>query len=447
MARQAPSPPAEGAAPAVEETRVTALADHLFRHEAGRLVSILTGIFGIERLQLAEDVVQEALLRALKTWPFYGVPTNPTGWLMQTAKHLALDAMRRERTFAGKRPQIIAFLEQRMEVPFPGASMDEIEDDRLKLMFACCHPSLPQDAQTALALKTVCGFSPVEIAKAFLVSEAAVAKRLTRARRHLQDENVPFEIPTGSDLPARLDGVLYILYLLFNEGYKASGGDTIVREDLCHEAVRLTRILTAHPVGNQPAAHALLALMLLNGSRLPARVDGEGNLVLMAQQDRQRWDTHMIRQGMLHLQRAASGDTVNNYHLEAAIAACHCLATSEEETDWSRILTLYDQLLARCGSPVVALNRAVAVARLHGPDAAVALLKELLERDQLDEYHLLYGVLGHLEMERNRFRSAAGHFRRALSLAESFPERAFLEKRLEECHDRLYAANELVEYP
>jgi len=256
----------EAASPPPSE-EISKLTDHLFRHEAGKLVSILTGIFGFDRLQMAEDVVQEALVRALQTWPYYGVPKNPAAWLTQTAKNLALDVIRRENLFSTKQPQIISFIEQWAgqcnEVDSPSFD-SEIKDGRLRLMFACCHPLIPPESQAALALKTLCGFSPAEIANAFLTTEAAIAKRLTRAKQKIRDAQIRFEIPEGDELSRRLDAVLQSLYLLFNEGYKASSGDFLVREDLCQEAIRLTSLLAEHPAGNQPRTHALLALMLLN---------------------------------------------------------------------------------------------------------------------------------------------------------------------------------------
>src|SRR5438445_8672730 len=240
---------------------ISRLAEHLFRHEAGKLVSVLTGIFGIERLQLAEDVVQEAMVRALQTWPYYGIPKNPAAWLTQTAKNLALDLLRREKLFHEKQTAIITDIEQRSgSVDADDAPLfeGEIKDDRLRLMFACCHPLIPQEAQTALALKTLCGFSPAEIAKAFLTTEAAIAKRLVRARQRIRELRIPFEIPAGEELSSRLDTVLQTLYLLFNEGYKASSGESLVREELCYEAIRLAALLAEQPVGNQPHTHALL---------------------------------------------------------------------------------------------------------------------------------------------------------------------------------------------
>lgn len=421
-----PSPPAGG---------VNQLTEHLFRHEAGRLVSILTGIFGIHRLQMAEDVVQEALVKALQTWPYYGVPSNPAAWLMQTARHLALDLVRRESSFQEKQERIIHHMEQRMADNAPEADAmfeDEIKDDRLRLLFACCHPVLPHEAQIALALKVLGGFSPLEIARAFLTTEAAVAKRLTRARQKLQEENVAFEIPSGQDLPLRLEAVLHSLYLLFNEGYKASSGDSVVREDLCREAIRMAEHLAAHPAGNQPRTHALLALMLLNGARLSARLDGEGNILRLEEQNRALWKKDMIQRGMLHLGLSACGDHPSEYHLQAAISACHCLAPDAASTDWAKILRLYDLLALLNDSPVIALNRAVALARVQGPAQGLAAVEAILDRQPLDSYHLFHAVVGELEAQRQHFRAAAGHLRAALELAEMASERTLLTRRLHE---------------
>ncbi len=414
---------------------VSQLADHLFRHEAGKLVSILTGIFGIHRLQMAEDVVQEALARALQTWPFYGIPSNPAAWLMQTARNLALDFIRRETSFQEKQPRIIEFIEQRLADSEAGEAPrfdDEIKDDRLRLMFACCHPLLPQEAQTALALKVLCGFSPREIASAFLTTEAAIAKRLTRARQRLQEENVAFEIPSGAELPARLESVLQILYLLFNEGYKASCGDRLIREDLCLEAIRLAAALAEHPAGHQPRTHALLALMLLNGARLPARLDDKGNLLRLEEQNRAHWSSAMIQRGIQHLGLSAQGDQASEYHLQAGIAACHCLAPDAASTDWPQILRLYDHLVQLNNSPVIALNRAVALAKVHGPDQGLAAVESILDRQPLDSYHLFHAVLGELEAQRPHFQTAADHLRTALKHAEVATERSLLTKRLQE---------------
>ncbi len=409
------------------------LAEHLFRHEAGKIVSALTGIFGIHRLQLAEDVVQEALIRALSTWPYHGIPGNPAAWLMRTAKNRALDVIRREKFFHDKLPEITASLEALENQPEAPASGDEIRDDRLRLIFACCHPLLPVEDQSALALKTLCGFSVGEIAAAFLTTEAAVAKRLTRAKRKIADLRIPFEIPAGPELEARLDGVLRVIYLLFNEGYKASAGERLLREELCHEAVRLASLLAGHPAGDAPRVHALLALMLLDAARLPARQDDHGNLLRLRDQDRTRWDRSRIAAGLRHLALSASGGELTEYHLQAGISACHSTAADDASTDWPAILGHYDRWLEIGGGPVVALNRAVALAKVRGPETALEAVDELRRRGQLETYYLLHAVLGDLEEQLGRLPAAALHFERALGLAGVPSERNFLNDRLKAC--------------
>lgn len=396
----------------------------------------MTGIFGLDRLQLAEDVVQEAMVRALQTWPYYGVPKNPAAWLTQAAKNLALDTIRRERNFHEKQPQIIAHIEQLPGEAEGGSSPTfetEIKDDRLRMMFVCCHPFISREDQVALALKTLCGFSPPEIAKAFLTTEAAIAKRLTRAKQRIREAGIRFEIPEGDELARRFDAVLQSLYLLFNEGYKASSGETLIREDLCQEAIRLTTLLAEHPTGNQPKAHALLALMLLNAARIPSRTDREGNLLRLQEQDRSRWHHPMIARGMFHLAQSAAGDELSEYHLQAGIAACHCAAQNYAATDWRHILELYDRLIAFDDSPVVALNRAVAVAEVQGPQSGIEAVGAIQNLQSLESYYLLHAVLGEFEIRLNHARAAAGHFRKAMQLAELKSEQAFLAKRLQAC--------------
>lgn len=427
------------ATPGPTGSDISRLADHLFRQEAGKLVSILTGIFGISRLQLAEDVVQEALVRALKTWPFYGVPDNPAAWLTQTAKNLALDVVRREKLFQEKELEIVSYMEQwsgDSASPDSAKFDSEIKDRRLRLMFACCHPLIPREAQTALALKTLCGFSPAEIASAFLSSEAAIAKRLTRARQRIRELHIPFEIPAGEELPMRLESVLQTLYLLFNEGYKASSGETLIREELCHEATRLATLLSEHPTIEQPRTHALLALMFLNAARLTARTDADGNIVRLEDQDRSVWDQVMIARGVFHLAKSAAGEEVSEYHLQAAIAAAHCTAPDYQSTDWKRILSFYDHLLEIDDSPVVALNRAVAVANVHGPQAGIEAVEAIQNLQPLDSYYLLYAVLGDFEEQLHRFDAAAAHFRKALQFTELRSEQLFLSQRVRDCEER-----------
>jgi len=417
-------------------TGVSQLVEHLFRHESGKMVATLTRIFGIEHLNLAEDVVQEALSRALQTWPYRGVPENPSAWIMRASRNLALDVIRRQTTFRAKEAEIARLIERDASAPeTANFSENEIADDRLRMMFVCCHPVIPAEAQVALALKTLCGFSVTEIGRAFLTSEAAIAKRLTRAKQKIQEARIPFEIPVGVELARRLDSVLQSLYLLFNEGYKASSGEKLVRDELCQEAIRLTELLANHPAGNQPETHALLALMLLNAARFAAREDPHGNLLRLQEQDRTRWDQMTIARGMSHLRESAAGDGLSEYHLQAGIAVCHAMAIDYESTDWERILSLYDRLMEFDDSPVVALNRAVAVANVHGPKAGLEAVRAIRGREKLDAYHLFYSVIGELEMRLNHHGAAAREFRKAFELAATKSERAFLLKRLQACEE------------
>ena len=419
-----------------EPNGVSQLLEHLFRHESGKMVATLTRIFGIEHWNLAEDVVQEALSRALQTWPYRGVPENPSAWIMRASRNLALDVIRRQKTFRAKEGEIARLMEREGSAPDAAIfSENEIADDRLRMMFVCCHAVIPAEAQVALALKTLCGFSVTEISRAFLTTEAAIAKRLTRAKQKIQEARIPFEIPAGEELARRLDTVLQSVYLLFNEGYKASTGDKLVREDLCREAIRLGELLAQHPAADQPQTHALLALMLLNAARLAARQDDDGNLVRLEEQDRTRWDQPMIERGMSHLRESASGEAMSEYHLQAGIAACHATAKDYSLTDWGRILSLYDRLMEFDDSPVVALNRAVAIANVHGPKAGLKAVRTIRGQRKLKSYYLFYAVAGELEMRLHNREDAAREFRRAFELAETKSERAFLLKRLQRCGD------------
>ncbi len=404
------------------------------------MVATLTRIFGIEHLTLAEDVVQEALARALQTWPFYGIPNNPAAWIMRASRNLALDVVRREKVFRNKEAEIVQLMEGQNPVSHAAIFAEhEIADDHLRMMFVCCHPFIPTEAQVALALNTLCGFSVGEISRAFLATEAAIAKRLTRAKQKIREARIPFEIPAGEELTRRLDGVLQSLYLLFNEGYKASSGKKLVREEICEEAIRLTGLLAEHPAGDQPRTHALLALMLLNCARLPARMDDEGNLLLLKEQDRARWDKPMIARGMFHLAQSAAGEELTEYHLQAGIAACHCTAKDYESTDWRQILSLYDHLVEIEVSPVIALNRAVVLANIHGPKAGLDAVAAIQGREKLEAYYLLYAVLGELEAQLNDPLAAAGYFRKSLQLAETQSEQQFLSKRFRACEEQILA--------
>ncbi len=404
------------------------VADDLFRREGARLVAALAGHLGTHRLQLAEDAVQEALVRALQSWPYRGIPDNPAAWLTQAAKNLTLDALRREQTWQRKEARITAEQERWLTQDEPAVEQP-IPDDTLRMLFVCFHPQLSIEAQLALALRTVCGMSPAEIGAAFLTSEAAIAKRLVRARQLIRDLRLPFAVPDAGELPGRLDGVLAALYLLFNEGYKASSGDRLIREELCHEAIRLARLLGAHPATSQPAAKALLALMCLNAARLGARVNESGEIVRLHHQDRSRWDLRLIEEGILALGAAATGDIVSPYHLEAGIAACHCLAPDDAGTDWPRILGLYDQLLVLKPTPVVAMNRCVALARVQGPREALDALEGIPNRHSLEAQHLYHAIRASFIEKLGQPAEARAAYQRAADLAPCEAEREFLQGR------------------
>jgi RNA polymerase sigma-70 factor, ECF subfamily len=408
---------------------VGGLVEHLFRHSAGRMVAVMARRLGAERLELAEEAVQEALLRALATWPFRGVPDNPRGWLFQVARNCALDLIRRDGVLHAK----LASLGGRWAEETDAGTSGGVDDDELAMILMCCHPTLPRPSRVAFTLKTVGGFSVEEIAAAFLARPAAIAQRLVRAKRRLRRERVGLEIPPADALSLRLETVLEVLYLLFNEGYAAHGGRNVVRAELCSEAIRLARIVVAHPPTDRPAVRALLALMLLHASRLPARTDDAGDLRLLADQDRARWDRGAIAEGLRHLDRASEGDAVTVYHLEAGIAACHAVALDEASTDWPYVLRLYDDLLALKPSPVVALNRAIALAMVEGPGAGIRALEPLSGDRTLARYHLLPAALGALWWRAGSPATAARHFRAALARPCSSPERRFLQRRLAEC--------------
>ena len=401
------------------------VADDLFRREGARLVATLAAHLGTHRLQLAEDAVQEALVRALQTWPYRGIPDNPAAWLAQAAKNLALDALRREQTWQRKEAQITVEQERWLTRDEP-ADEPHLADDTLRMLFVCFHPQLSIEAQLALALRTVCGMSPAEIGAAFLTSEAAIAKRLVRARQLIRDLHLPFAVPDAADLPQRLDGVLAALYLLFNEGYKASSGDRLIREELCHEAIRLTRLLAAHPATALPSTKALLALMCLNAARLKARISAEGEIVRLHHQDRSQWNASLIQDGILALGAASSGETISPYHLEAGIAACHCLAADEASTDWPRILSFYDQLLLLKPTPVVAMNRSVALARVQGPAEGLKALENIPNRVSLEAQHLYHAIRASFIAKLGQPEAARAAYQRAADLAPCDAEREFL---------------------
>lgn len=411
------------------------LLDHLFRRQAGRMTAHLARLLGPAHLDLAEETVQETMLRALQTWPYHGVPENPAAWLFRVAHNAAIDAVRRNRFVEQRADAVIAELYHSANSP-PGDPQfeEQLRDDELRMIFMCCHPEIPREARVALSLKTAGGFNVREIARAFLADDAAIAQRLVRAKRLIRDRELTLDLPEGPHLAERLDSVLEVIYFLFNEGYAAHEGQDLIRQDLCGEALRLGRLLADSSL-SAPRAHALVALLALEAARLPARVDEAGDLILLEDQDRSLWDQRLIALGFYHFDRSIAGHQVSEYHIQAAIAANHARAANLESTDWPAILCHYDDLLALTGSPVVELNRAVALAKVRGPAEALAVVEKLQSDPRLNGYYLLLAVRGHLLADLQRLPEAAECFRAALSLRCSEPERRFLKRKLAECHE------------
>jgi RNA polymerase sigma-70 factor (ECF subfamily) len=412
------------------------LSEHLFRHEAARMVAVLTRIFGIHNLGLAEDVVQDAFCRALEVWPFRGMPANPSAWLMTTAKNRALDVLRRERTRRTFAPELGRMLETEWTLTPVVEELfgaHAIKDDQLRMMFSCCHPRLGEPAQVALVLHILCGFGVSEIASAFLSSGAAIEKRIGRAKKVLARSKTLFDLTKKADFSRRLSAVQRALYLLFNEGYHGASAESAVRVELCREAMRLGALLREHPQAATPATCALAALMCLHAARLPARVDGSGGLTSLLDQDRSLWDGELVKEGQRLLELSASGRELTEYHVEAAIAAVHATARCVEETGWGQIVSLYDTLMTIRPSPVVALNRAIAVAQHEGPARGLEELRGINDSDRLASYPFYPATLGELELRNGRRGIAGQHFRAALALARNPMERQFLEQRVNAC--------------
>jgi len=417
---------------AVTETRdVGVLVDHLFRHRYGAMVSSLTRVFGPADIGLAEDAVQEALEKALRQWPFRGVPANPGGWLFTVARNAALDRLRRRGTRRDGESDVVELVEARLARLPEYAFAREIADDQLAMIFTCCHPEIAADARIALTLKTVGGFGVREIAAGFLAQESTIAQRLIRAKRRIRDAKIPFASVDPELLSDRVPSVLDVLYLMFNEGYTAHDGDRLVRRDICAEALRLAELIAEHPVTGTPQAHALCALFCFQAARFPTRQDEAGELLLLADQDRSAWDRALIARGALHLEHAMETDRLSPFHLEAGIASCHAAAPSFEATDWRAILGYYDQLAAFGDSPVVALNRAVAIAMCDGPAAGLTALDTIGNSRQLAAYYLLPATRGELHRRLGDDEAARVSLAEAIKIAPTDRVRRFLEGRLE----------------
>jgi RNA polymerase sigma-70 factor (ECF subfamily) len=416
----------------MNELNSPVLLEHLFRRQAGRIASWLTGLLGSQHLQLAEDSVQESMLRAAQTWPFQGVPEKPEAWLFRVAHNHAISMLRRGSRFEDKGGEFIAALEAEAQRSENIEVEQSLRDDELRMIFMCCHPELARDARVALSLKLVCGFSVDEIARIFMTEESTVAQRLVRAKRLIRERNLPLLMPHQAGLQERINSVLEVIYLMFSGGYAAHTGEELIRRDVCLEALRLGQLIAASSMA-APRVDALVALMALQAARLPARTDSAGDLVLLEEQDRSLWDKELIALGFHYFERAIAGEVVSEWHMQAAIAATYASAKSSETIDWSTILEHYDHLLEMTASPVVALNRAVVVVKVHGAEAALAALAPLEDHAAMRGYHLLPAVRGHVLTELGRFAEAQAAFSAALQCDCAEPERRFLQRQLEKC--------------
>ncbi|HTI64647.1 MAG TPA: DUF6596 domain-containing protein [Gemmatimonadaceae bacterium] len=413
------------------------LSEHLFRRESGRMVAALTRIFGVHNLALAEDVVQDAFCRALEVWKARGVPENPSAWLMTAAKNRALDVVRRERTSRDFAPEIARLLETEWTLASAVAESfaeHTIRDEQLRMMFSCCDPRLPEEVQVALILNILCGFGASEIASAFLAGRAAIEKRISRGKMVLASSRRLFDL-AEDDFAPRLGAVHRALYLLFNEGYHGASAKAAVRGELCGEAIRLVLLLCEYPPAGTPATKAIAALMCLHAARLPGRVDVYGDLNLLVDQDRSRWDTGLLGRGFELLEQSASGTDLTPYHVEAAIAALHASAPSVDATDWRAIVSLFDTLMRIAPTPVVALNRAIAVGQAEGPARGLAELHAITDSERLASYPFYFAAQGELELRLGKGAAASEHFRSAIALARNATERRHLEKRLRRCSE------------
>ena len=411
------------------------LSEHLFRRESGRLVAALTRIFGVHNLALAEDVVQDAFCRALEVWKVRGIPDNPGAWLMAVAKHRALDIIRRDRTARTFAPELTRVLESEwtlapaVEEAFAGST---IRDEQLRMMFSCCDRRLPEEVQVALVLNILCGFGAPEIAAAFLTTRAAMEKRISRGKKTLAESKRLFDL-ADAEFPARLSALRRALYLLFNEGYHGASAEAAVRTELCAEAIRLTMLLVEVPQTASPETLALAALMHLHAAKLPARLDAAGDLNPLVEQDRSRWDARLVQEGLQLLDRSARGNEISAFHVEAAIAAAHATAHSVEETNWDAIIGLYDRLMTIAPSPIIALNRAIAIGQRDGPKEGLESLYAIADADRLGYYPFYPAAIAEFERRRGNLDEAREHYSAAVRLARSPVERRYLETRIREC--------------
>jgi RNA polymerase sigma-70 factor (ECF subfamily) len=407
------------------------LVDHLFRHEGGKMVSVLTRIFGLEHIEIAEDIVQDTFLKALKEWSYHSVPENPQAWLYRVAKNGAIDLLRRKKYSEEYNKEINYLFKSEWTLTNSVSNLfldSEIQDSQLRMIFACCYPELPPESQIALTLKTLCGFSVKEISKALLTSEQNINKKLFRAKQKIKELNLTFEIPRSKEIRNRIEIVHKVIYLIFNEGYNSSSEDMLIRKDLCSEAIRLAEMLMETDAGKNSFTYALLALMYLHFARLDSRIDSEGKILLLKEQNRSIWNKEYIEEGLNYLNIASSGKNMSEYHLEAGIAAFHATASTFEETDWKGILNLYDLLIKIAPGSIKILNRAIVICQLEGPDKAI---KELKRIEDLNDYYLYHTTLAECYDLSNDRDFAIKHFEKALELTESKAERELIRMKIE----------------
>jgi RNA polymerase sigma factor (sigma-70 family) len=407
--------------------------DHLFRHESGKMVSVLTKIFGPHNLQLSEDVVQDTLLKAMNNWKMNGLPENPSAWLFTAAKNKALDVIRKQKRQKNYADDISYLLQSEYTLsPTVNELMNKnaIEDDQLRMMFTCCHPSLASESQVALILKTLCGFSVIEIAKAFITIPDTIEKRLYRAKQKFREEKIAFEIPKEQQLEERLDNVLTAIYLLFNEGYNSTQHEALIRKDLLEESLRLGELLIRHPATKKPKVFALLALMCFNSARSDARLDKEGNILLLKNQDRNLWDQSLIQRGLRFIDDSAAGETLSAYHPEAAIACEYVTAADYKHINWQHILHYYNLLYQLRPTAIVALNRSVVVSELYGPAEGIKAIENIPGIESLKNYYLMHAILGEMYLQLDNKEKAVDCFSRAALLTASETEKKLLVEKM-----------------
>jgi len=407
------------------------IIEHLFRTEYGKLVSILTHIFGTSYIQLAEDIVQDTLIAALNHWSIDGVPENPTGWLVRVAKRKVLNELKRKKVILKhhKARNIPEYSDSDIDNVF---LENEIEDSQLRMIFTCCHPSLNTESQVALTLKTLCGFGVKEVANALLTSESTINKRLYRAKKTIRETNLPFTIPQGKELETRLNTVILTLYLLFNEGYNSSSSDSIIKKELCLEALRLTKLLAEHFKENGKLC-ALISLMCFHIARFEARLDDRGAIILFEDQDRSLWNKELISKGMQYLKRSMKSDSLSSYHIEASIAGQHCMADSFDNTNWQNIYDQYVLLKSVKPNPIIDLNLAIIRSKIDGIKISVEMLDKLSKKELLNDYYLLPATQGIFNMKLENYSEAINFLQTAISLNPSETENEFLKKKIREC--------------